>query len=414
MALLTWAAIAPVRRWALVAAGMALAALVYSNAEWIMLSPLLPLYYLGLARAWHGTSPVRSFFVLCRWFGLGCVVVTVAFAAINYWLEGRFPFYAAPALEALHRVGPPAPWWQGLWRDGAPSLWLAFPIAAAAASAAVLVGEGRRALRSTTGAALFSWLFLAALAWMIGRQILGNPALGVPYHASILLPFSFLAIGARFWPELETARLRNYVLFCCVAAVVLGYAWHDEGTQLASGLPFPFWMGLAALAASLLLRLAPEAAISGLGGFFVFTALGVVPCYIAVDAHGYRQQYQALCRARERLEAVRQGRPVRFWYDHKDRTTADAVALASTYFWDATLSRSFSAPPCGQDQAPSTIVAAIGPDASHGADFVASALTACWSAKGLRVVPVETDVIQRGASSYRLSLLRVERIAGTP
>ena len=48
MALLTWAAVAPVRRWSLLAAGMALAALVYSNPDWVMLAPLLPLYYLGL------------------------------------------------------------------------------------------------------------------------------------------------------------------------------------------------------------------------------------------------------------------------------------------------------------------------------------------------------------------------------
>ena len=59
------------------------------------------------------------------------------------------------------------------------------------------------------------------------------------------------------------------------------------------------------------------------------------------------------------------------------------------------------------------IVAAIGSDPSHGPDFVASTLTGCWSGKGLRVVPIETDTIPRGAWSYRLSLLRVERVSGT-
>ena len=91
----------------------------------------------------------------------------------------------------------------------------------------------------------------------------------------------------------------------------------------------------------------------------------------------------------------------------------DALALTSTYSWgDALLSQSFSSVPCGQELAPSTIVAAIGSDAAHGADFVASTLTGCWSGKGLRVVPVETDTIQRGASSYSLSLLRVESVSG--
>jgi hypothetical protein len=415
MALLTWAALAPVRRWALMAAGMALAALVYANSDWVILAPLLPLYYLGLARARHGIPPVRSFFVLCRWFGPGCVLVTVAFAAINHWMVGRFWFYGAPIEGVFQRNSSPAPWWQGLWQGGAPSFWLLFPIAAAAVSVVVLFGEGRRVSRGMTTAALFSWLFLGALAWMILCQIWGNPLLGTPHRASILLPFAFLAIGARFWPELETARPRNYLFFCCAAAVILGNAWNGDTAMSAVALPFPVWTGLAALVASLVWRQVPENVICGLGGFFVFTALGVVPCYLVVDAHGYRDQYQALCRARERIETVRQGRPVRFWYDREDRAFPDATALNSTYSWaDTLLGQSFGTAPCGQEQAPSTIIAAIGSDLSHGADFVASTLTGCWSGKGLRVVPVETDTIQRGASSYRLSLLRVERVPGTP
>ena len=415
MALLTWAALVPVRRWALMAAGMALAATVYSNPDWVMLAPLLPLYYLGLTRAWHRTPPVRSFFVLCRWFGPGCVLLTVALAAINYGMNGRIFFYAAALLEVLQRHSSPAPWWQGLWRDGAPSPWLLFAIAAAAVSAAVLFGEGRSAFRRPTAPALFSWLFLGSLAWLVCCQIRGNPLLGVPYHASILLPFSFLAIGARFWPELETTSPEYYFLFCCAAAVFLGYAWLDQGAILAVHLPYPVGVGLVALVVSQVLRLSPENIVCALAGFFVFTALGVAPCYSGVEAHGYRNQYQALCRARERIETVRQGRPVRFWYDNEDRATiADATALISTYSWtDSLLSQSFGTAPCDHEQAPLTIVAAIGPDPSHGAEFVASTLTRCWSGKGLRVAPVETDTIARGASSYRLSLVRVERVAGT-
>lgn len=413
MALLTWAALAPARRWALLAAGISLAAMVFSNADWVMLSPLLPLYYLGLTQAWHGIPPARSFGVLCRWFGPGCVIVTVALAAANYWLNGRFWFYGGPFDEVFRHGGPPAPWWQGLWRDGAPSLWLLFAIAAAAVSAVVLVREGRNAFRGMTAAALFSWQFLAALTWMIWCQIRGNALLGAPYHASVLLPFTFLAIGAWCWPNLATVHWRYYLVFCCGVAVVLGYAWQGEGAALAYNLPYPVWTGIAALAAALALRLSPENMICALGGFFVFTALSVGPCFVVNDAHGYRDQYVALCRARERIESVRQGRPVRFWYDEKERDMPDAVALTSTYSWgDSLLSQSFSQTPCDRVPAPSTIVAAIGPDASHGSDFVAPALTACWSGKGLRVVPVETDIIQRGASSYYLSLLRVESVPG--
>jgi hypothetical protein len=413
MALLTWAALAPVRRWALVAAGMALAALVYCNADWVMLAPLLPLYYIGLTRARHGIPLLRSFGDLCRWFALGCVTVTMAFGAVNYWLDGHLWFYASPVLGVFQRNSPPAPWWQGLWLEGAPSPWLLFAIAATAASVVVLFGEGRRAFRGMTAAALFSWQFLGALAWMIWCQIRGNPLLGASYHASVLLPFSFLVIGTRFWPELEATRLRHYLFFCCVAAFFLGNAWQGQVTLLAAGLPYPAWMALAALVASLVLRLSPENTLCGLFAFIVFTALGAGLGYGGIDAHGYRDQYHALIHARERIETVRQGRPVRFWYDKDDRAMSDAVALTSTYSWsDALLSQSFKSAPCDREQAPSTIVAAIGSDGLHGSDFVASTLTGCWSGKGLRVVPVETDTIQRGASSYSLSLLRVESVSG--
>jgi len=48
------AALAPLRRLALTAAGMALAATVYSDAKWVPLAPLLPLCYLGLTRRGTG------------------------------------------------------------------------------------------------------------------------------------------------------------------------------------------------------------------------------------------------------------------------------------------------------------------------------------------------------------------------
>jgi hypothetical protein len=56
LALLTRSARQPVRRGSLLLAGMALAGMVYSNLSWIMIAPLLPLYYIVLVRAWHRTG----------------------------------------------------------------------------------------------------------------------------------------------------------------------------------------------------------------------------------------------------------------------------------------------------------------------------------------------------------------------
>lgn len=412
IALLTWAALVPVRRWALMAAGMSLAALTYSNSDWVMLTPLLPLLYIGLTRVWHGTRPVRSFWDLCRWFGPGCFLATIAFCAINYRLEGHYWFYTSSALATFQLNSRPTPWWQGLWQISAPSPWLLFAIAAAVVLGAVLYEERWSAFRVRTPAALFSWLFLFALIWMARCQVRGS-FLGLSYHASILLPFSFLVIGVRFWPELETANWRYYLFFCGTVAVVMGYAWSAEGPGMAAALPYPVWLGLAALAACLVWRLVPENILCGLAALFIFTALGVAHSYAGMDPHDSRDQYQALCRARERVETVRNGRPVRFWFDKDDRVSRDAMALVSAYSWDSLLSQSVGTAPCFPEQAPSTIIVTLASDPSRGADFAASTLTACWSGKGLRVVPLETDTIPRGASSYRLSFFRVEPAPGT-
>ena len=414
MALLTWAALAPTRRWALLAAGMALAALVYVDLYWVALAPLLPLYYAGLTRAWHRTPLLRSFFALCRWFGAGCVAVTVALGAVNYFLDGHFFFYAPSVLEFLQPVSSRAPWSQGLWVDQAPAPWLWFAMVAAATSLVVLAsGWWRRTGRGNAAPVLFSAQFLCALAWMACCQVRGNPVLGVPYRASDLLPFSFLAMGAWFWPGVEAVRPRAYVMICCCAAAALGIAWLDGAASLVAETPHALWVGAAALAASLAFRRRPAGMAFSLGGFFVITALMVGSSYGNLDAHAYRDQYQSLMGSRARIESIRQGHAVRFWYDEKDRAMPDAVALSSTYLWsNSLLGRSLAAPPCDVEVLPSMIIAVIAANRAHGTDFAVSALAGCWREKGLRAVPVETDTVNRESYTYTMPILRVEVVPG--
>ena len=107
VALLTWAALRPGRRWALVAAGMALACLVYTNLYWVTMAWLLPAGYIALVWVWHRTPPLRSFLALCAWFGAGCATVTVALGAVNWFLDGHFFFYAPSVTRGS--ANPPRP-----------------------------------------------------------------------------------------------------------------------------------------------------------------------------------------------------------------------------------------------------------------------------------------------------------------
>jgi len=410
--LLTWAALSNHRRWPLLAAGMSFAGVVYCNSDWLVLS-FLPLYYVGLMRTWHKSTLVHSFFVLCRWFGAGCAILTIMFCLINKYLDGSFLLYGGPVLQLLHPsngLNQPS---SGLWLNQAPAPWLLCLLAALPASGMVLLQQARSTRYGLTIAALFSLQFLGSLAWMVWGQLRGSALLGLPYHANILLPLSFLVIGARFWPELDAISFRNYRAFCVAAAIVLGYAWIPAGTNWIPNLPYPAWLGLAVITASLVWKQSPDNMVWALAGFFVLTAMGVSFTYGAgMDPHGFREEFQVQNRARDRVEEVRHGQPVRFWYDKQDRAMLDGMALASSYSWSNSLfSQSFAAVPCNRNLAPSTVIAIISADRSHGSEFAAAALNGCWSGKGVRAVPVETDLYHRGSIEFELSLLRLESVS---
>ena len=409
MTLLTWSALVPQRRWPLLGAGMSFAAMVYCNSDWMVLF-LLPLYYVALVYTWHRIPLARSFLVLCGWFGSGCVIVTVAFSATNKYLEGSFLSFAGPVLELLH-AGHPDPWWSGLWRDGAPTPWLLF-LAAACFAAVRMLSYRHDARHRLTPEVVLSWQFLAALGWMIVEQLRGISLLGQPYHADIVLPFGFLVIGSRFWQELDNVTSRNYWFFCQIVAAVLGYAWLDNGMSWIGSLPFPAWLGLVGVLGSLILRQFPENVILGLAGFFVFTAMGVGLTYgMGTDPHASRHQFEIVSEARERLETVRQGRRVHFWYDTQDSANPYASALAFSYNGsESLLSLSFAKPACDHPPEPATLIAVLAGDRLHGPDFVSSVLAPCWSKAGLRIVPIETDTYHKGSGDLVMSLLQVTTV----
>lgn len=413
MALLTWAALAPVRRWALVAAGMTLACLVYANLFWVTLAPLLPLTYLGLTRLWHGTPLVRSLVSLCGWMGAGCAAVTIVLGTVNYSLDGHFFFYAPSVLEALnlHGVGPR---WDSPWQGYAPAPWLWLAAVAAIAAVAGLVAQ-RRTWREASNAAavLFAAQFWCALAWMAYTQAHGNAVLGIYYYACFLLPFGFLVIGTWFWPGVDALGTWAYLLTCVAGAAIYALAWLAGTTGVASRLPHAGLAGAVILAASFAARRRAGGAILSLLGFGLLLAPGIALRYGGLEPHQFRRQYESIIHARSRIEAVRQGHAVRFWYDGKDRAMPDGTALSSTYLWSASLvAESFSPSPCDAELVPSTILAVISADPAHGWEFAQSTLAGCWNGRGLRAVPVESDVIDRGSYRYTLSLLRVEPIPG--
>jgi hypothetical protein len=411
MALLTSAAARPVKRGTLVAAGMALAALVYSNLFWVALAPLLPLYYIALAWMWRRTPAIRSFLSLCLWFGAGCAIVTVAFGGINRLLDGHFWFYAPSVLAGLSLAGQKYVWSESIWIDHTLAPWLWLSVIAGITGLVLVPHRLRRPLTGSNAAGLlFAAQWLLAMGFMGIMQARGSQAVGLSYYASYMLPFSFLAIGTSFWPAAEKISQARYVLICCAAAVVFGAIWYDY-----AAIVLPTWQGAVwqivlvgggALVLGLALRQRTVGILLAIAGLAVFTSLARFGT--PKDPHTYRRQYEALMRARERIESVRHGRYVRFWYSANDPAVRDQDALIATYLWSASIwGNRFPEPPRDVDAPPGTLFVVLSSQ-SHDSELARKTLSQCWEPYGMRAAPVENDVIERGSYRYTMALLTAE------
>jgi hypothetical protein len=410
MALLTSAAMRPVKRWTLLAAGMSLAALVYSNLFWVALAPLLPLYYIALAWMWRRTPAIRSFLSLCLWFGAGCAIVTVVFGGINRVLDGHFWFYAPSVLFALALVSQTNPWFQSIWTGHALVPWLWFSVIAGGVGLVLLPYRLRRPLTGSNAASvLFVAQWSAAIAFMGYQQFRGSPALGLPFYASFLLPFTFLVIGTSFWPAAEKISRARYVAVCCMAAAAFGAVWYDY-----TGTVLPTWpdairqtvlVGGCLLASGLVLRQRTVGIPLAVAGLAIFTSYAWFR--MPKDPHAYRRQYEVLMRARERIETVRNGRPFRFWFDEHDPGAMDYYALGSTYLWSSVGNR-FPELSCDVDVLPGTVFVVLSSSRDHVSELARTRLSQCWEPYGMRAKLVENDIIEHNPHRYTMALLTAE------
>jgi len=269
--------------------------------------------------------------------------------------------------------------------------------------------------RRFPAARLFAGQFLIALLWMAYVQAHGNAVLGIYFYACFLLPFAFLAIGSWMWQALQSLATATYLSTCAAGVIFFGLAWLIAPSAVLP--PFLALAGAIALGAALTLRAKPVAPLLALIGFVLLAAPAISQRYGGLQPRQLQQQFESIMQARSRIEAVRGGHAVRFWYDEKDRAAPDATALRSTYLWFSSLLADTFFKPCDAEVAPSTIVAVISADPDPESNFARPALAertldGCWASLGMRALAVETDTIHRESYDYTLSLLRVEAIPG--
>jgi hypothetical protein len=413
MALLTRSAVQPGRQWTLFAAGTSLAGMMYSHIFLGTLTPVLLLYYIGLVWAWRGTSVIDSVRTLCIWAGAGYGIVTAVFCGINYFLDGRFWFYA-PSVARAVSMAKDFQFIRGIWVNHELAAWLWPGVAGSITAISLIVTFARRASwRGNAAALLFSAQLLVSVLYMVFLQIRGTTVLGHYPYASYLLPFVFLVMGIAFWPAAQRMRFRTYILICCFAALTFAALWYNP-----HGSPMPassvaqrstIALSAGALAMALLLRERTSGTLLAVVGFAAFTAVALAQTVNlgGLDLHGNREQYQRIMQASDRIDAARKRRTVRFWFDRKEPNLHEYTALNALYLEEFSQLGTDFPRGCDVPVDPGTLVVVLSQNA-NAAEEARSALADCWRPFGMRPVLEAVDVVNRRDRPYTMAMLAAE------
>ena len=423
MALLTIAATKPKKSWPLVLAGVAIADLVYTNLFWVVLTGLLLLYYGALRWSWGRPSPWRLLRDILFGCGSGFLLATLAFCAVNYRLDDSFWFYG-PSIRVTFGLVKNNPWYLSPWTTHGLVPWLWITIITAVLAILMLPLHWCRLARGRSIALIFSAQLLLALTFLAYLQFkMREPVLGLPYYASYLLPFVFLTIGVTFWQGVETLSGQAWSALCVLTVLISGAIWGDYSQVLLPAWPHALVpaavVGTGALVLALALSHRSVGILAGIIGFACLTAeTRFTPRrQISYDSevshmdspHTNRWEMERILRARERVESLRRGGAVRFWYAEKEGPSEEYIALSSTYLYEySRFSTPFPQLSCDAPIQPDTLLVVMS-DKPHAADLALRSFSACASRTGLRASLLSSSTTESPSGAYTTVLLTIER-----
>ncbi len=392
----------------LLAAGAIYAAVFYMNVVWLAFGPLLGLGYLVYNRVQRGATLFASLRQIAIWGALGFVLTTCCLASISYSIDRIYFFYRpslAFALALSHSVNP----WQkpvGEWIRNA--LWLLLPAAAVLLLAISLASKKHHRPAGRSLRVLYAGQLCLAIVILTLMELKGSPVLQLPYYASYLIPFLFLAIGAELVrvPQFPERTFRIVVLFLLAA---LSFPWWGWTDRLWPRLHTPDWAIWAAL---LLVCAGATLMRSGASGLTVLVC--AVIFYSNLHSVGFsgqspgiaRRSFERIAASIDQIEQVRQARAasaIRFWYDAKEPSGREIYSLNATYLWGYTMVTS-DFPEFRKDLVPPGSLVVV---ASSRPDAVQQAIGAAHN-QGERLSLISQAAIPPANPAYTLSFFNAE------
>jgi hypothetical protein len=143
-------------------------------------------------------------------------------------------------------------------------------------------------------------------------------------------------------------------------------------------------------------------------GFVVFTVESSTRA--GADPHANRKLYERIMRARERVEYLRDGHPVWFWYDEHDPDFSDYVALNSTYVGAYSWlepKQDFPQGGCGRRVELGDLIV-VSSRNRQAPEVARTILAGCWSSFGIKPAVEEVDVLQSGDRPYTVTMLKAD------
>jgi hypothetical protein len=402
-AFLTAAARKERNRWALICAGAAFAAVVYTNLFTVIFAPVAVLYFELLCRRFRGRLTIRAGFRSLAWLLSGAAALTVFLGGVNFVIEGSFEFYMPSVYYVLGHLGQPNPWKLPVAQWIMQAEWLVLPLVVAVAALVALASARFRASPAGPAAA---GAFLLAFLLMIFCEWRGIPVLQYSYYASYLTPPAFLVIGALLQRPLEhlgssAALLLAFAVLLIVTVPLWGYNAHLSQLKAEYWPLTPLLFGAVFAVGGLLPgKTAGWGTAAGLAGCLVSSAsIG----YASTDRHVQRGPFARIAQAADTIDAVRGSEFIWFWYNKADPNFAEFHALHSIYLWGYTMIGD-EFPSIKPDAAIADRALVVIP--SSGGEVLADANQALYP-NLFAAELIDRREISAGGASYSLSFARI-------
>jgi hypothetical protein len=414
LACITKAAAGASPRLACLAAGAAAAAMVHANLVCLALCPLLALYWWALLRIRAGSgappaladSPLRPAASALGWSLAGAALLTVLLCVINYSICGTWLFFLPSLRFAMQSAASANPWAVSAASWLPRATWLVLPLAVFVAVTGALLSARRQRCPWTYPTAFGALFAVASLMWL-ALESTGSPVLQLPYYASYLLPWLFLALGAALSPLLETLSAAGFAVVVLVCGVVFPLPLWGASVAGQFAAQFGLWLPLgmgALLAAALLLRLPKRVALAlALFALCACHATLVPSSYTFSDRHLARESFVRITAAAETVRDRAGRADFLFWYDREEPGFREFLSLNSIFIWGRrTLGMAFPALPKNLSLQPGTVLVIP----SERADAAAQARLQL-EARGFQARVFHEPVTVPGAS-YRIHFLKLE------